>query len=168
MNPCWLPFSEVLWHSHQDNFIRNAEDIQYYILFQRYALKHTVVSPRSQWVNLNGWLLKSCNSSTQAKALHYICPSLLMMTEWNLPLKFFFFLQKSNIWYSVDLWIADKFSRPILNTAARKMQIQGASSRLSSICDYTYNLKTKLYFVMKSCMLYVKFIHPCWRRYNSH
>ena len=166
MKPCWLAISDVLWHSHQDNFIRNAEDIQFYILFQRYALKHTVVSPRSQWVNLSGWLLKSCNSSTQAKALHYICPSLLMMTEWNLPLKLFFCKRAIfDIVSNCELLIN---FQDLFWTVQERCNARLLAIHFHLFCDYTYNLKTKLYFVMKSCMLYVKFIHPCWRRYNSH
>ena len=51
LNQCWLITSEVLWHSHEDNFTRNAEGIYPWYEFESVQATITVASPRGQWVN---------------------------------------------------------------------------------------------------------------------
>ena len=42
---------EVLWHSPEDNFTRNAPDIYPWYEFENYLFKIIATSPRGQWVN---------------------------------------------------------------------------------------------------------------------
>ena len=51
LNQCWLIISEVLWHSHEENFIENAWDIYPWYVFENYWFKITAASPRGEWIH---------------------------------------------------------------------------------------------------------------------
>ena len=53
LNQCWLPISEVLWHSPESNFTWNAPAIISHNNFEKYTFKIAATSPRDQWVKIN-------------------------------------------------------------------------------------------------------------------
>ena len=50
LNQCWRMISEILWHSPDNNFTENTQEIYCWNEFEIYQFK-TVKSPRCQWVN---------------------------------------------------------------------------------------------------------------------
>ena len=51
LNQCWLNISVALWHSAENDFTRNAQDIYPWYQFENYWFKTSTTSPRGQWVN---------------------------------------------------------------------------------------------------------------------
>ena len=51
LNQCWLIINHILWHSPQDNFTWNAQDIFPWYAFENYYFNITAVSPRGLWIN---------------------------------------------------------------------------------------------------------------------
>ena len=49
LNQCWLNICVALWHSAENDFTRNAQDIYPWYQFENYWFK---TSTRGQWVNL--------------------------------------------------------------------------------------------------------------------
>ena len=52
LNQCWLNISVVLWHSAENNFTRNAQDIFPWYQFENYWFKTSTTSSRGQWVKM--------------------------------------------------------------------------------------------------------------------
>ena len=50
LNQCWLNISVALWHSAENNFTRNAQDICPWYQFKKYWFKTSTTSSRDQWV----------------------------------------------------------------------------------------------------------------------
>ena len=51
LNQCWLIINEILWHSPEDNFTGNVQDIYPWYVCENYWFESTVASPRDHWVN---------------------------------------------------------------------------------------------------------------------
>ena len=51
LNQCSLIISKVLWHSHEDNFTGNVQDIDPWNEYENHWYKITIASPSGQWSN---------------------------------------------------------------------------------------------------------------------
>ena len=51
LNQCWLNIRVALWHSVENDFTRNAQDIYPWYQFENYWFKTSTASSRGQWVN---------------------------------------------------------------------------------------------------------------------
>ena len=45
LNQCWLLISEVVWHSHENNYTLSAQDTILYNEFENYTSEFTVTTP---------------------------------------------------------------------------------------------------------------------------
>ena len=50
LNQCWLNISVALWHSAENYFPRNAQDIYPWYQFENYWFKTSTTCSRGQWV----------------------------------------------------------------------------------------------------------------------
>ena len=103
LDQCWLTISEVLWHSPESNFKRNAQDIYPWYELENYWFRITVKYYRDQWVKHRHPIEpshKSHNASDIYPTMHY-----LVHTSVHLCI---FLLQNGTLWdmgLLWDLWI---------------------------------------------------------------
>ena len=60
LNQCWLNISVALWHSAENIFTINVEDIYPWCQFENYLFKTSTTSSRVQWVNSSLLVLHTC------------------------------------------------------------------------------------------------------------